>query len=424
MTASAAEAWPGRAVIDHARLAGNLALLRSKAPGALQMAVVKADAYGHGLLPVALTALGAGADWLGVAQMAEALRLRAGLDAAGVARESAPILTWIAAPGADWRRAIEADLDVSVSWTWALAEVCAAAREAGRRARIHVKIDTGMSRGGSTPEDLPALASAVRIASEAGLVEVVGVWSHFSRADDLTQEGLASTAEHLRIFEEGIATLAAAGVRPRIRHIGATAAILWHPEAHYDMVRAGIGMYGLSPDPATATAEQLGLHPVMRLEAPLTSVKVVAADRAVSYGGTWHTPSHRWLGLVPLGYADGVLRSASNRAEVTVHTASGLRRSPLVGRVCMDQFVVDLGEAADSRTAGAARSGTVVAEVGDRAVLFGDPSDGCASADEWAAACGTIGYELLVRVGERVPRAHVNAPASVGQWETPRDGRD
>lgn len=394
--------YPSRAVVDLDAIAHNLRVLRADAPHSLQMAVVKAGAYGHGALPVARAALRAGADWLGVAQLEEALELRAALDADGVDRADAPILAWIAPSGAEWGRALEADIDVSVSWTWALDEVVAAARALGRRARIHVKVDTGMSRAGSTPEDLPALAAAVRAAQDRGWVDVVGAWSHFSRADDPSPEGLASTAEHVALFESGLAVLAAAGVHPRLRHIGATSGILWHPEAHYDMVRAGIGMYGLSPDPSVATSAELGLRPVMRLEAPLTSVKVVDAQRPVSYGGTWRTPGRRWLGLVPLGYADGILRAASNKGPVTVLTGAGPLRTHVVGRVCMDQFVIDLGPARDDQHSGA---GDAPARVGDTAVLFGDPADGVApSADEWADVCGTINYEVVSRIGERVPR--------------------
>ena len=163
--------YPSRAAVDLAAIRHNLGVLRAAAPGALQLATVKANAYGHGLLPVARAALDGGADWLGVAQLAEAFTLRRGLDEAGVARADAPILAWISTSSSDFAAAIEADIDLSVSWTWVLADICAAAREAGRPARVHVKIDTGMSRAGSTLADLPALASALRMAADDGLVE-------------------------------------------------------------------------------------------------------------------------------------------------------------------------------------------------------------------------------------------------------------
>lgn len=398
--------YPSSAAVDLAAIRHNLGVLRAAAPGALQLATVKANAYGHGLLPVARAALDGGADWLGVAQLAEAFTLRHGLDEAGVARADAPILAWISTSSSDFAAAIEADIDLSVSWTWVLADICAAARQVGRPARVHVKIDTGMSRAGSTLADLPALASALRMAADDGLVDIVGAWSHMSRADDPSEAGNASTASHVRIFEEGLAILADAGVTPRIRHLSATSGILWHPEAHYDMVRAGIGLYGLSPDPAVATAEQLGLIPALELRAPLTSVKVIEEGTPASYGGTWVAPTRRWIGLVPLGYGDGILRAVSNRARVVVHTASGPFNAPIVGRVCMDQFMVDLGQAEGSPGTPTARSGQVPAAPGDIATLFGSGAGGEALADDWAQAAGTINYEIVTHLGAHIPRIY------------------
>ena len=398
--------YPSSAAVDLAAIRHNLGVLRAAAPGALQLATVKANAYGHGLLPVARAALDGGADWLGVAQLAEAFTLRHGLDEAGVARADAPILAWISTSSSDFAAAIEADIDLSVSWTWVLADICAAARQVGRPARVHVKIDTGMSRAGSTLADLPALASALRMAADDGLVDIVGAWSHMSRADDPSEAGNASTASHVRIFEEGLAILADAGVTPRIRHLSATSGILWHPEAHYDMVRAGIGLYGLSPDPAVATVEQLGLIPALELRAPLTSVKVIEEGTPASYGGTWVAPTRRWIGLVPLGYGDGILRAVSNRARVVVHTASGPFNAPIVGRVCMDQFMVDLGQAEGSPGTPTARSGQAPAAPGDIATLFGSGAGGEALADDWAQAAGTINYEIVTHLGAHIPRIY------------------
>ena len=404
--------YPSSAAVDLAAIRHNLGVLRAAAPGALQLATVKANAYGHGLLPVARAALDGGADWLGVAQLAEAFTLRRGLDEAGVARAEAPILAWISTSSSDFAAAIEADIDLSVSWTWVLADICAAARQVGRPARVHVKIDTGMSRAGSTLADLPALASALRMAADDGLVDVVGAWSHMSRADDPSEAGNASTASHVRIFEEGLAILADAGVTPRIRHLSATSGILWHPEAHYDMVRAGIGLYGLSPDPAVATAEQLGLIPALELRAPLTSVKVIEEGTPASYGGTWVAPTRRWIGLVPLGYGDGILRAVSNRARVVVHTASGPFNAPIVGRVCMDQFMVDLGQAEGSPGTPTARSGQAPAAPGDIATLFGSGAGGEALADDWAQAAGTINYEIVTHLGAHIPRIYRDGAAA------------
>ena len=392
-----ADAYPGEALIDHGAIAHNLRVLRAAAPAAKQMAVVKANAYGHGLLPVALTALASGSDWLGVAQLPEAVELREGLDRAG---------------GSDFAGAIRAGIDLSVSWTWVLDAISAAARAVGRPARVHVKIDTGMSRAGSTLADLPALASALAAAQADGLVEVVGAWSHLSRGDDPSEGGLASTASHVGIFERGLRVLGEAGVRPAIRHLAATAGILWHPETHYDMVRAGIGLYGLSPDPAVADSRELGLRPAMTLRAPLTSVKVIERGAPVSYGGTWRAPTRRWAGLVPLGYGDGILRSASNAAPVVVRGPGGDVPARCAGRVCMDQFVIDLGPAGGAAGTPGSQSGAPPARVGDGAVLFGDPATGAPTADQWAEAAGTINYEVVTRLGAHSPRIHIRAGRS------------
>ena len=410
--------YPSSAVVDLAAIKHNLSVLRAAAPDALQLATVKANAYGHGLVPVALAALEGGADWLGVAQLAEAFALRRGLDEAGIARADAPVLAWISTSSSDFAAAIEADIDLSVSWTWVLADICAAARAVGRPARVHVKIDTGMSRAGSTLADLPALASALRMAADDGLVDIVGAWSHMSRADDPSEAGNASTASHVRIFEEGLAILADAGITPRIRHLSATSGILWHPEAHYDMVRVGIGLYGLSPDPAVATADELGLIPALELRAPLTSVKVIEEGTPASYGGTWVAPTRRWIGLVPLGYGDGIFRAASNNARVVVRTEAGLLNAPLVGRVCMDQFMVDLGPAEGEPGTPTARSGDAPAAVGDTAVLFGTGALGEPLADEWADAASTINYEIVTNLGAHIPRAYRDHTAHTQEKNT------
>ena len=410
--------YPSCAAVDLAAIKHNLSVLRAAAPDTLQLATVKANAYGHGLVPVALAALEGGTDWLGVAQLAEAFALRRGLDEAGIARADAPLLAWISTSSSDFAAAIEADIDLSVSWTWVLADICAAARAVGRPARVHVKIDTGMSRAGSTLADLPALASALRMAADDGLVDIVGAWSHMSRADDPSEAGNASTANHVRIFEEGLVILADAGITPRIRHLSATSGILWHPEAHYDMVRVGIGMYGLSPDPAVATADELGLIPALELRAPLTSVKVIEEGTPASYGGTWVAPTRRWIGLVPLGYGDGIFRAASNNARVVVRTEAGLLNAPLVGRVCMDQFMVDLGPAQGEPGTPTARSGDAPAAVGDTAVLFGTGALGEPLADEWADAASTINYEIVTNLGAHIPRAYRDHTAHTQEKNT------
>lgn len=466
-------ATTSRAVISLDAIAANARRLAEVA-GTPWMAVVKADAYGHGILPVARTCLEAGAAWLGVAQLAEALRLRALLDDVGVARPvAAPapgcptplptaqrprLMTWLvplltpqqaAQPGSPLRQALAAELDLSVSTPEQLAAIVAAVRAERREqeasdgpaapadaavtevpvvpaARVHLKVDTGMSRAGATLADLPALAAAAAAAQETGDVEVVGLWSHLSRADEPDS---GSTEEHLARFRAGEQVLAEAGLVPQVRHLAATGGLLWHPDARLDLVRAGIGLYGLSPDPSVATSTELGLVPAMRLEAPLVQVKRVPAGQAVSYGGTWVAPTDRWLGLVPLGYGDGIPRAAASAGPVRV----GGLRTHVVGRVCMDQLVIDLGPATGPD--GAPRQ--VPVRAGDVAVLWGAPepaetagegtdrgeaaasapageqTDGPATgpvptADEWATVCGTINYEMVTRLGPRVPRVYVS----------------
>lgn len=427
------ENYPGRATISHQRIVENLARLRQAAPSAMQMVIVKANAYGHGLVPVALTALACGAEYLGAAQVPEALSLRAGLDQAGVPRQDARIFSWIGHEATDWQAALEADLELSVSSVTRLAVICGAVRslrDQGRQvtARLHVKIDTGMNRAGARLSDLPALAAAVRMVQDEGVVEVVGVWSHLHSADDLSARGRQATELQRLRFEQGIELLGQAGVHPRVRHLAATSGILWHPECHYDMVRPGIGVYGLSPNPEVASERDLGLTPVMTLSAPLTMVKRVEAGEGVSYGHTWVASEPTWVGLVPLGYADGILRVVSNRGEVSVpalvSSASNeatvpplaetavlshdcldegmVGRAQIIGRVCMDQFMVNLGPASPD-------SEDPPAHPGDRVVLFSSGVDGQPTASEWAQWAETINYEVLCRVGERVPREHLPA---------------
>ena len=415
-----------RAVIDLEAVAHNGRLLAQTA-GVPWMAVVKADAYGHGLGPIALTALSAGASWLGVAQLAEALTLRALLDEAGVARpveepsgQAPRVLSWLlpvmdparaACEDSPLRAALKADLDLSVSTLSQLEALVAAARAQATTARLHLKVDTGMSRGGAMAEDLPALAAALRRAVDEGAVDVVGLWSHLSRADEPTS---GSTEEHLVRYRQAERIVCEAGLTPSIHHLAATGGLLWHPEARMDLVRAGIGLYGLSPDPSVTTGAELGLRPAMRLESELVQVKRIDVGQAVSYGGTWSAPTDRWVGLVPLGYSDGVPRAASSTGPVGI----GGMMTAIVGRVCMDQVVIDLGPAQDETGS----SLPAPAQVGDTTVLWGAPDalgqEAVPTVDEWAQACGTINYEIVTRLGARIPRCYVGAGAG-GDYARP-----
>lgn len=374
---------PARAVVDLDAVAANTRLLAEHADGAAVMAVVKADGYGHGMVPSAVAALAGGATWLGVAHVGEALALRA----AGI---EVPVLAWLYVPGQDLAPAVAAGVDLSVSAPWALEAVVDAARRTGRTARVHLKADTGLSRGGATAEDWPALVAAAGRAQAEGAVEVLALWSHLASADDPAQDAL--TAQQVQRLAEAAEVAAAAGVRPPLRHLAASSGLLAHPEARLDLVRPGIALYGIAPAPERASSAQLGLVPAMSLRARLALVKTVAAGEGVSYGHTYTTSSRTRLALVPLGYGDGIPRHASSTGPVAV---AG-RWHRVAGRVCMDQVVLDLGD--DDLARGV--------RAGDEVELFGTGAGGGPTAQDWAEAAGTIAYEVVTRLGARVPRVY------------------
>lgn len=249
-----------RAEIDLAALRANVRTLRAKAPGAAFMAVVKADGYGHGALPCARAAVAAGATWIGTATPEEALAVRAhaGLPA------DVRVLCWLWTPGGPWREAVEADVDLSVSDPWALRELTEALRGTSRVARVQLKADTGLGRNGCQPDDWPGLVAEALRAERAGLLRVTGLWSHFACADE---PGHPSIGAQLSLFRAMVAHAEDLGVRPEVRHIANSPATLTLPETHFDLVRPGIAMYGLSPAPALGSSADLGLRPVMTLSA-------------------------------------------------------------------------------------------------------------------------------------------------------------
>ncbi|WP_377270860.1 alanine racemase [Peterkaempfera sp. SMS 1(5)a] len=374
------------ATVDLAALRANVEALDARVGRAAVMAVVKADAYGHGLLPCAREALLAGAPWLGTATPEEALALRA----AGIGPDRARVLCWLWTPGGPWDEALRAQVDISVSGRWALTELLAAVERTGVPARIHLKADTGLGRNGCQPHDWPDLVAAARRAEAAGQLRIAGIWSHFAAADE---PGHPSIQAQLTAFREALAHAEAQGAEPEVRHLANSPATLLLPEAHYDLVRTGVAMYGLSPVPEEGSPADFGLRPVMTLEARLASVKQVPGGHGVSYGHHYTTPGETSLALVPLGYADGIPRHASGCGPVQV---AGKWRT-VAGRVAMDQFVVDLG--GDHAAAG------------DEAVLFGPGDRGEPTAEDWARACGTISYEIVTRIGVRVPRRYVHGRA-------------
>ncbi|MEW9528983.1 alanine racemase [Microbispora sp. NPDC049125] len=370
-------ATPAQARVDLSAIRHNVRLLAAHAGGADLMAVVKADAYGHGVVPVAEACLEAGATRLGTAFVREALVLRE----AGV---TAPIMSWIVTPGEPLDEAARQGIELSAAAPWALDEIAAAARRTGRTVRLHLKADTGMSRGGASAAEWPALVEHALAAQAGGAIEIAGLWSHLACADI---PGHPSIERQLDAFEDALGVADKAGVPSGvIRHIANSAATVNLPRARFDMVRAGIAVYGLSPIPEMG---DFGLRPAMTLTARLAQAKRVAPGSGVSYGHLYVTERETTLGLVPLGYADGILRNATNRAEVL---AAGRRRR-IAGRVCMDQFVVDLGDDP--------------AEAGDEVVLFGPGDHGEPTCQEWADSLGTITHEIVTRIGSRVPRVHI-----------------
>lgn len=364
--------------VDLGAFRANLGTLAGHAPGAAVMVVVKADGYGHGMLPCARAARQAGAAWLGVATPAEALLLREDGD-------TGPVLAWLYGPEEDLSALVAAGVDVSAQSVEQVGAVVAGAAVAERRARVHLKVDTGLSRNGAALRDWPAVCAAAAEAEAAGALEVVGVWSHLAAADE---PGHPSIPIQRAAFEAALRQARAAGLRPVLRHLANSAATLLLPETHYELIRVGIAAYGIDPAPGVAAQAGVSLRPVMRLRAQLVNVKELAAGSGVSYGWTWTAAAATTVGLVPLGYADGIPRQAGNRAEVG-HRG---HRRPVRGRICMDQFVVELG-------AGGGR-------VGEEVVVFGPGDDGEPSAQEWAAHAGTIGYEIVTRIGARVPRRY------------------
>jgi alanine racemase len=360
--------------INLAAISHNVEQLRLAAPTDNTMVVVKANAYGHGAVPAARAALAGGANWLGVADLDEALALRA----AGI---TAPVLAWLHSVSTDFAPAVAAGIDIGVNYLAQLERV-AAVSGTERPARIQLKLDTGLGRNGAIESDDEMIFSRARELEESGRVIVTGIFSHL--ADVNHAEDSAQVAR----FDSRLAAARAVGLTPNVVHLSATGGALRLPGARFNLIRLGIGAYGLSPDNSTAGA--VPLVPAMELSAEIVAVKRVPAGSGVSYGHTHTTAAETTLALVPLGYADGVPRHASGVGPVSINGVT----YRVSGRIAMDQFVVDVGD------------GSVA--VGDRAVLFGDPATGVPSANEWALSADTINYEIVARIGNRVTREYVS----------------
>lgn len=339
------------------------------------MAVVKSDGYGHGAIPAATAALSAGAGWLGVGHVSEGVALRQ----AGI---TVPVLSLLAAPDAPHADAITHGIDLSVGSDGQLRQISAAAAATGRPARVHLKADTGMSRGGASPRDWPGLVAAALAEQAAGRCEIVGIWSHLACADI---PGHESVDAQLDRFHTALAVALRAGARPTVRHLANTAAVLTRPDTWFDLVRPGGGVTGLATLPGGPPD---WLRPAMTVRARLVQVKQVPAGTGVSYGHRYLTSARTTLGVVPLGYHEGVPRSGANTAQVMVRGS----RVTISGTVCMNQFVVDVGD--------------LPVEEGDEVVLFGPGDHGEPTAQGWADALGTISYDIVTRFTAKIPRSY------------------
>ncbi|MDV7245486.1 MULTISPECIES: alanine racemase [Rhodococcus] len=377
-SAHATPAPQAEAVVDLDAIAHNVGILREKAGDAAVMAVVKADGYNHGAVPVARAALAAGAAELGVTTVSEALTLRR----AGI---GAPILAWLHTVDADFAPAIRADVELGVSSPRHLASVVAAAREVGTPATVTIKVDTGLNRNGVAPDELAQVLIDLARAQAEGAVRLRGIFSHLAHADEPHHAVIDAQCHRL---SSAVADAKRHGLVPEVVHLSNSAATLTRPDLRFDMVRPGIAIYGLSPAPELG---EFGLRPAMTLRSRVALVKKVAAGEGVSYGHQWIAPRNTVVALLPFGYADGLPRSLSGRFEVLL----GSERRPGIGRVCMDQVVVDLGP-----------DGGGVRE-GDTAVFFGNGDHGEPHAQEWADKLDTIHYEVVTGVRGRTVRTYV-----------------
>jgi alanine racemase len=365
--------------IDLTALEKNVALLKQHTKNSELMAVVKANAYGHGLVECAKASLRGGAQWLAVAVPREAIMLREH-------EITSPILSWLIDIDDDFEELIDNSIDIGVSSDLQLNKIAEAAKIIGKAARIHVKIDTGLGRNGSTLSDLTSLLSLCKKFEKLNLLKVVGVMSHLASADEPNNPSIAT---QLTNFTHAIDLMRAEGLEPETRHLANSAASLALPETYLNVVRPGLGIYGIFPNIELQAQSQIPLKPVMKLKAKVAMVKEVPAGQGVSYAHQYVTKSSTKLALIPLGYADGIPRAASNIGPVMI----GNQVFTISGRVCMDQFVVDVGDAQVS--------------AGDTAILFGDPELGEPSVNDWADAANTINYEILTRMSPLLPRIFV-----------------
>jgi alanine racemase len=381
------------ALIDLDTIKANVAALVRHVGGAQVMTVIKSDGYGHGLLPSAWAALAGGASWLGVIQLADAIALRqAGLPG--------PILSLHGSPDAPHAEAITHEIDLTAGTPALVRQIAAAAALGGRPARLHLEADTGMGRGGATEADWPALVDAALAAEAAGLVRVVGLWSHLACADI---PGHPSVGRQIDAFRSAVALAERAGARPEVRHLANGPATIALPDAHFDLVRPGGAVFGLSTLPGGVPG---WLRPAMTLRARLIQVKRVPAGTPVSYAFRYTTDRDTTLGVLPLGYNEGIPRHATNAAGIV---ATRGRRVSIAGTVNLNHVVLDLGDHE--------------AEAGDEVILFGPGDAGEPTAQEWAELLGTLSYEIVTRFTGKVPRTYSGVTGAGSDREHAVDGR-
>jgi alanine racemase len=368
------------AVVDLGAIAHNVRVLREHAGSAQVMAVVKADGYGHGATRVAHAALAAGAAELGVATIDEALALRAD----GI---TAPVLAWLHPPGIDFAPALQGNVEIAVSSVRQLDELLDAVRRTGATATVTVKVDTGLNRNGVSPAQYPAMLTALRRAVAEEEIWLRGLMSHMVFAD---QPDNSINDVQAQRFSEMLAEARNQGVRFEIAHLSNSSATMSRPDLAFDLVRPGIAVYGLSPVPELG---HMGLIPAMTVKCPVVLVKSIRTGEGVSYGHTWIAKQDTTVALMPIGYADGVFRSLGGRLDVLING----RRRPGVGRICMDQFLVDLGP------------GQVDVAEGDEAILFGPGTSGEPTAQDWADLLDTIHYEVVTSPRGRITRTYREA---------------
>lgn len=403
--------FPAKVFVNLKTIASNIEVIRSLIKKDTQiMAIVKANAYGHGLVEVAKTCIENGVNFLGVAKISEALQLRSELG------DDVRIFSWIYGPEAPFQQMVEAKLDLSVSTVWEIEKIATATKKLNYAhtnyahtdniPKIHIKIDTGFSRNGFVTSD-PIFEEALLKLDEyerQGLLKLEGVWSHLACSDGKSEDAKNITNQQAERFKKAVNDIKSRGFSPNLLHICASPGIINYPELQFDMVRPGILIYGVSPNYETIEVEKLGFKRALRLDVQMNNVKPAVKGSGISYGHTYHVSRDTKIGVVPLGYADGIFRNAGGEgfdgdkkigAPLLIKEQGGKNTiGHIAGRVCMDQFLVDI----DNNTC---------AKAGDWVTLFGWEEEE-PSVDEWAKVCETISYEILTKITEDAPRVYLN----------------